>query len=181
MRAKLNEEKQNNNLELRGMDQQKEKVLAKKREKEAIKGKSDSIQNQINTLTERIKSRRDKLLKLKKDQMRLEERKQAEIQSRSQAIREIQLRLKEQMFFIQNLIPKTFIQQLGNTRVGVEPKTKAWGLSGYSIRNLRKPLAIPVNDPENSYLSPYRFDLWKKKDKAEFPHLEDIMKDGKCN
>ena len=179
----MNAEKQNNNLELRDMDQQKEKVLAKKREKEEIEGKSESIQNQINSLTKSIKGRRNKLLKLKKDQVHLEERKQKEIQTRSQEIRNLQLKLKEQLFFIQNLIPKTFIQQLGSAQMKTEKKEIQWGMSGHSIRNLQKPVMIPMSGPEDSYLSPYLFGLWKKKkkDQIDYPDLETMMKDGKSH
>ena len=176
---KLNAEKETHNLELRDMDQQKEKVLAKKREKEEIKGKTDSLQNQINTLDKKIKSKRDKLLKLKESQVRIEETKQHEIQSISQKIRNNQVKLKEQMFFLQNLIPKSFIQQLGNSQVVPNGKENHIGLSGHSIHNLRKPLSIHTYEMEDSYLCPYPLKFSKKKDQSGYPDLNEMMKDGK--
>lgn len=160
------------------MDQQKEKVLAKKREKEEIKGKTDSLQNQINSLNKKIKAKRDKLLKLKDSQVRIEETKQHEIQAISQKIRNNQVKLKEQMFFIQNLIPKSFIKQLGNSEVLLENKENQSVISGYSIHNLRKPLSIRTYEMEDSYLCPYPLKFSKKKDHSRYPDLEDMMKDG---
>ena len=160
------------------MDQQKEKVLAKKREKEEIKGKTDSLQNQINSLNKKIKAKRDKLLKLKDSQVRIEETKQHEIQAISQKIRNNQVKLKEQMFFIQNLIPKSFIKQLGNSEVLSENKENQSVISGHSIHNLRKPLSIHTYEMEDSYLCPYPLKFPKKKDHSRYPDLEDMMKDG---
>ena len=185
MKTKLDAEKENNNLELKHMDQQKENVLAKKREKDAMKGKLDSIQTEYNKLMKKIQDKREKILSLQKRQSEIETKKKEKITKKNQHIRELQVKLKKQMFFIQNLIPKSFIQQLGNSQVMSDKTQTQWGISGHSIHNLRKPLSIHTYEMEDSYLCPYPLKFSKKSSKKDsennqgYPDLDDMLKDGK--
>lgn len=184
MKTKLDAEKQNKNKELKNMDKQKEKVLAQKREKDAIKGKLDSIQTQYSKLMKKIKEKRERILSIQKKQTDIEVRKQEMVSKKNNQIRDLQVHLKRQMFFIQNLIPKSFIQQLGNSQSNASSQ---YGLAGHSIHNLRKPLSIHTYEMEDSYLCPYPLKFSKKNIKKEnvdsdgYPILEDIMRDGKTN
>ena len=162
------------------MDQQKQKVRLKKKEKDFIEGKTRSIQDQLNTLNKKIKSRRSKLLKIKDAQAKVEEIKRMEIQDLNQKVRKNQLRIKEQMFFIQNLIPKSFIRSLNSSQSEKENSDQNFRpLAGVSIHNLRKPLSIHDYDIRDSYLCPYNGDFGMKRGKIAYPDFEDILCDGR--
>lgn len=166
------------------MDQQKEKVLARKREKDAMKGKLDSIQTEYNRLMKRIQDKRDKILSLQKKQVEIEAKKREKIKQKNEHIRQLQVKLKRQMFFIQNLIPKSFIRQLGSSQIKSGEAQGGWAESGHSIHNLRKPLSIHTYEMEDSYLCPYPLKFSKKSSKKEldagqgYPELADILRDG---
>lgn len=185
MKTRLDAEKENHHMELKHMDQQKENVLARKREKDAIKGKLDSIQTEYNRLMKRIQDKRDKILTLQKKQAEIETKKQEKLEQKNQQIRQLQVKLKKQMFFIQNLIPKSFIGQLGSSQVSSGENDGKWAVSGHSIHNLRKPLSIHTYEMEDSYLCPYPLKFSKKNGKKEsengqgYPELADVLRDGR--
>lgn len=179
MKQKINKEEEKNSLQMAHVDKQKELVELKKKEKDVIKGKTKTLQDQINLLNKKIISRREKLQKMKDAQSKIEENKKLEIKTLNEDIRNNQLKIKEQQYFIQNLIPKTFIKNISlhnpSTSANIEEFKPLYGIS---LHNLRKPLSIHDYEARDSYLSPYSSELTMKKGKLDYPQMDELINDG---
>lgn len=170
--------------ELKHIKQEKQKVNKKRQAKEEMKNKTESIQTQINKTTKDIIAFRKELSKLRTKLERVEERKINEIKDKNESIRQSRIRIREQMFFIQNLVPRSFIETFKMTADGVDSngannQVQFRPVAGVSVNDLHKPLSTHHYQVRDSYLCPYKNNFKMKTGNIGFMQIEDLLKDGK--
>lgn len=180
----MNKELASHEQELKNIKQQKQNVNKKRQAKEEMKNKTESIQTKINKTTKDILAFRKQLSKLRTKLERVEEKKLDEIKEKNESIRQSRIRIREQMFFIQNLVPRSFIETFKTTAEGAETQggkntSNFRALAGVSVNDLHKPLSTHHYQVRDSYLCPYKNDFKMKTGNIGFIQIDDLLKDGK--
>lgn len=149
-----------------------QKILAeKKKEMNQMDAKSRQIQESINKINVSITEFREKIAFFKSNKNLVKAKMIENTKIMTEKLEKNRMALKRQLFFLQNLIPKNFVQMIENLSGSGE---SAKPLTPYSLSGLKRPLCLNFYSLQDSYKNAYINKVRLKKMKIEYPRDEEI-------
>ena len=154
--------------------QAKELLQNKKEEVNKINQNTKKVQEIINKISSQIIFYREKINQIKQNQNSIKQTMSSKIKSLISKIENNRMILKKQLFFLQNLIPKNFVNLIENTD---QKNLKAFHKKAYSMNNLKKPISLNYYDLYSSYKNPFLREIGMKKKKLDYPNDDEVYDD----
>lgn len=154
----------------------KKMLQEKKQQVDHIDAQSKKMQDQLDNVNQQLQNYKEQIAAMKANKQTAGQNLKNKIEAMTELVSENRLKIKQQMFFLQNLVPEKFRQHIMDLNTG---ETSANGvIEPYAMNSLKKPISITHYSLQCSYKNPYVKQINSKKRKLDYPDLTEIYDDG---